>query len=67
MYAFNHIVAQNPKEPIEIALKGSREELTQIMEILHVMRFVEIGEWCPIVPNKLEGQYITLINRHKNR
>ena len=65
MYNLNGIVSQHHNQPVEIILNGSREELTQMMEILPVMRFVEICEWCPRVQGKPEGNLITLINRNK--
>jgi len=67
MYEFNLIVARHPNQPVQIVLKGDREELTEIMQVLHVMRFVEICEWCRFVPNKLEGNFITLISRNNHR
>ena len=65
MFEFNLIVARHPRQPVEMILKGSREELTDIIQVLHVMGFVEICEWCRFVPNKQEGNFITLISRHK--
>ncbi|MGD2180173.1 hypothetical protein [Lusitaniella coriacea] len=43
---------------------GSRQGVTRIIHTLHVLGFAEVGEWSPLLPERIAGEVMSILTRY---
>jgi len=62
MAIINEIASNNGHHgTLGLMLIGSRETLTQLIDILHRINFADAGDWSPLQPTKNAGEFITIL------
>lgn len=52
------------KKPIRLLACGIPQGVDNIVHLLHVLGFAEVGEWSSPLPSPVEGEVIRILTRY---
>lgn len=51
------------QEFVKVMVIGSRKGINMIIKLLHHLRFVEVREWTPLIPDEGSGEMMSLVRK----